>query len=603
MPHAAARPVEPALPGGPLLSTRSLCGFALLAGGYLLAAGLACGIVGVVLRLWDQDLHIPLSEGGDGLLYLTWLRTVIDEGWYLSNSRLGAPGAMHLGDFPQVEGLHFLVVKLLGLAGADASLAYNLFYLLTFPLATLTSLFVLRQLGITYLPALVASLLYAFLPYHFHRIGHLFLSAYYLVPLLVLLLIRLHRGDTQPRTLWQGLGCVLVCSLISSGGVYYAFFACFFLLVVGAQACLARRRPGPLLGALALVGLITAGVLANLAPHLHFQYHNGTNPTAVLRGPDMAERFALKPAQLILPISGHRISRLARFKHHYNGTAPLVNENDSVSLGIIGSAGFLFLVGYTFWWCRSSACPTLLDTLALLTCAGLALAVVGGGGTLFSYLISDKIRAFNRICVYLAFFSLATVAIGLDQIARRGPVAVWRVILVCLLVVGLVDQTSATFLPSQGRETRFREDARYFADIEERLPVGSMIFQLPHVPYPEAGSIHQLEDHEHLRAYLHTRTLRFSHGAMKGRATDRWLDNVATAVPARMVDQIRDAGFAGILLDRRGYPDGARQLEGALRSLLGAPLESVDGRLLFFDATASAIPPGRDTMAGAPPQD
>jgi len=46
-------------------------------------------------------------------------------------------------------------------------------------------------------------------------------------------------------------------------------------------------------------------------------------------------------AQLLLPVSDHRIGRLSRFKQTYNVASPLVNENDLTSLGLLGSLGFL----------------------------------------------------------------------------------------------------------------------------------------------------------------------------------------------------------------------------------------------------------------------
>ena len=43
----------------------------------------------------------------------------------------------------------------------------NLFILSTFVLAALGALAALRQMGVAYLPALAASILYSFMPYHF----------------------------------------------------------------------------------------------------------------------------------------------------------------------------------------------------------------------------------------------------------------------------------------------------------------------------------------------------------------------------------------------------------------------------------------------------
>jgi phosphoglycerol transferase len=81
------------------------------------------------------------------------------------------------------------VVKLLTLFTSDHALALNLFYLLTFPLTAVTAFYFLRSLKYSFGPSLLVSLLYTFLPYHFFRRYHLMMGAYYLVPLMVLVIV------------------------------------------------------------------------------------------------------------------------------------------------------------------------------------------------------------------------------------------------------------------------------------------------------------------------------------------------------------------------------------------------------------------------------
>ncbi len=46
----------------------------------------------------------------------------------------------------------------------------------------------------------------------------------------------------------------------------------------------------------------------------------------------------------------------------------------------------------------------------------------------------------------------------------------------------------------------------------------------------------------------------------------------------------REAGYAGIYIDRFGYEDDAEELERELRNAVGdAPLVSENGRLSFFE--------------------
>ena len=62
--------------------------------------------------------------------------------------------------------------------------AYNLYYIATFPLAALAAAWFIRLIGGSRTGAFAVGILYALAPYHFIRNeGHLFLSAYYPVPL------------------------------------------------------------------------------------------------------------------------------------------------------------------------------------------------------------------------------------------------------------------------------------------------------------------------------------------------------------------------------------------------------------------------------------
>src|SRR5262249_11287729 len=113
-----------------------------------------------------------------------------------------------------------------------------------------------------------------------------------------------------------------------------------------------------------------------------------------------------------------------------------------------------------------------------------------------------------------------------------------------------------------------------------------MIFQLPYMRYPESPPQQHLHAYDLARGYLHSRTLRWSFGAVKGRPTAAWQEQI-TALPVReIVRQLCAAGFRGLTIDRPGYADHAVALEAHLQRLLGVPMvESEDRRLVYYDLT------------------
>lgn len=122
-------------------------------------------------------------------------------------------------------------MKLISLFIPDYASVLNLYFLLTFPLTTVISLFVMRKLNFSNTVSLIGSLLYSFMPYHFLRgEAHLFLSAYYLIPLMILLIVNIMSNDRDNYGAKKKLYSLFICLLLSSSGVYYAFLYVFCLL-------------------------------------------------------------------------------------------------------------------------------------------------------------------------------------------------------------------------------------------------------------------------------------------------------------------------------------------------------------------------------------
>ena len=312
------------------------------AGPYVLATALCLLILAWVLRLWNADLSIPFVYAEDDMLSLAVIKGMVENGWYLRNPSIGMPTGLSFYDFAAPDTLHFLLIKGIAFATRDAVSARNLYFLLTFPLTTLCALFALRRWGIAAGPAVVASLLYAFTPYHLLRgTTHLFLSAYYLLPLAAILFLWVSQGeellltrtpDGRWRPTWNRKTAfgLAVCVLLGMGGVYYAFFACFFFLVAAAADVLRRQCRHGVYRAGLLILVIGGTVVANLLPAILYHRAHGKNPEAAHRTRVDAEYYGLRMTQMLLPVSLHRVRPLAVVKERYNQLAPMVNENDCV---------------------------------------------------------------------------------------------------------------------------------------------------------------------------------------------------------------------------------------------------------------------------------
>lgn len=561
-------------------------------------------VVGVVLvmQLWEADLSVPLHYLGDAISHETLVKSGMDNGWYLHNRFIGMPGGRDLSEFPLPDNLHFLFFKILSLFTNNPFLAMNLYFLLTFPLTVAMSLLVFRHFKVSTVPAIIASLLYTFLPYHFMRgLPHILLSAYYLIPVIVMGCLWVY-SEAPPfyegSNVWRPtlrppmrrtIVALVICVLVAAGGAYYAFFASYLILVGAIGGAVSHRRVRNLVSGMLLVAVITAGVLINTLPTLVYRWKHGPNPEIAMRGSNDAEVYGLKLSQLLLPISGHRVPALALLKDKYNAS-PLVNENDTSSLGAVGSVGFILLIWLLLFRKPMAASPGLLERLSVLNGAALLLGTLGGVGSLFFVLVSAQIRGYNRISVLIAFFSVFAVVLIFDKVWRRVATSsssrtVFAACLAALLVCGIADQTSRSFVPSyRAIKAEFESDAKFVKEIEASMPEGSMIFQLPYVPYPENGPLLAMRDYDLFRGYLHCSKLRWSYGAMRGRETDLWQRTAASKPLRELLDTVVLAGFSGIYIDRNGFQsDREASLEEEMRYLLKAnPLVSENRRLAFF---------------------
>lgn len=541
----------------------------------------------LVLQLWNYDwLYIPFVYDGDGLFYAMTIKSVITTGWYLTNPSIGVPDGHFLGDFPTPEGLNYFIIKMMSLFSSNWALIYNVFFLLGFPLITISALFVLRSFGICYPFALTASVLYSFLPFHLIRGEfHVFLSAYYIPPLAIWLAAKLHQNalfeDESSKSYKKRLFLSsLICVLMGSTGVYYAYFGAFFILLGGVVASYSKHQWRPLKHALLFVFIICVSMTANIWPTISYQIKNGTNLSAMHRSSIESEIYGLKIAQLLLPVDEDRI--FSQMKRKYNKNSISTNENATATLGLIGSIGFLILIGRLFLKRKELESSSFMAALEHFNLSAVLLATIGGFSSLIAFFFLSSIRCYNRISVFIGFFALAAFFFLLQR-KITNPKLIWCLSMF-LLGLGLFNQSSKRFVISSRVHAvaeAYNNDRAFFQKIEKVVPPGSKIFQLPFLEFPE-GPVHHMCAYDHFRAPLHTNALKWSFGAMKGRKIAQWQKQTSGLDVKGMLQEIVQNGFTGLYIDRNGYEDAGQSIESSLSQLLNAaPL--IDKHQSFWD--------------------
>src|SRR5262245_24649660 len=108
---------------------------------YVAAVILCALILCFLLKLWRADFRVPFHYNGDALIHAAFIKGIVENGWYWHNPRLGAPNGLQMYDLPAVDNFAAAIIAVIGLFTTDPFLILNIFYLLTYPLITISSLY------------------------------------------------------------------------------------------------------------------------------------------------------------------------------------------------------------------------------------------------------------------------------------------------------------------------------------------------------------------------------------------------------------------------------------------------------------------------------
>jgi len=541
----------------------------------------------LVLGTWSrQRLAQPLDGRLDVMLHASFVRSMQLNGWYSAGPHLGAPNGQDMADFPLgPDHVHLAALRLMAELPISAITVVNLYYLLSFGVVAGLTHLTLRSLGSAGWPAAAASLLYAFLPYHFsHGPGHLFLSMYVAIPLAVLLAVWVGDGRLSwrsPRWRWVVAGvCVVV---VGSASGYYAVFGATCIVSAALIGAIRDRRARRLVVGLATAAAVALVVVANVTPTLLHRRAEGENTEVAARTPTDSEVYGLRLATLVVPEATHRIPTLARVGRDVNAV-PLAGEPGSY-LGFAGVLGLAVLLGSCLAGLGDVKVPPVLGLLAGMFLIALLVAARGGGGFLIALAGFTNIRAWGRLSLLIALLGLGALALVATAATKRfGTVAVAPALAV-LVVVGLLDQVPLHPVPDRATNTaEMAIERKLILEMEAALPAGAAVYQLPYHRFPEAGPRERMIDYDLLRPYVLGRGhLRWSYGGLKGRSAD-WQELWASQPLPVLLRAVAAAGFLALWVDRRSYADGADQMLSQLTDLTGAaPRMSDDGMLAWLD--------------------
>jgi phosphoglycerol transferase len=527
---------------------------------------------------------------------------------------MGAPGVVSIANWPDNSNIHYFGIWVLSLFIKEPGLLLNVFFILTFAFISIGATISLRLLGITPMTSILGGVLYSLLDYHFFRgIQHLFLSTYAMVPLACVLILWVIKGEIfignfklaegeLRRNFFSAFNLeakisIIVAIFIGMDNTYYIFFSCLGISFAIIWNFLEERNLRKALSSLAVLFVVAISTFINIIPYLITVFNGVESGLYGTRSVSDIEPTSLKLSQLVLPVVNHRLNLFSRMREFYETKiSTSLLENYSSSLGLFISAGliasFFIMMARRRGTGKNKPIEANVHYSAVLNAFMIVTGTVGGISSLIAF-VAPFIRFYNRVCIFIAFFSLYLISHYLDKILVKLKLrSRSRLIITALLgIVFALDQVPVGGNTDITDKYYFKESDKYSLDkefiqeIERITPAGSMVFQLPFIRanyfilyYNNMGFL------DHFYPFIHSKTLKWSYRASLFSPAEWWQIIVAGSSVVDMLKHLAGIGFAGVYLDKFGYDDDEyAKLRGSIIEITGIePITSKNGRMEYF---------------------
>lgn len=515
-------------------------------------------------------------EYGDTLVTLAFARAAADgrfAPWRFKRvPELGAPFAAEWSDWPLIEEpLAYLIGLTHRLFGPFAGL--NVTLLLGHLLAATTMFAVCRTGGAARPWAFVAGLAFGLAPFLFAQSPHHVTVAWaWHVPLFILA----WRWAGDPSVVPGDRRFLAAAAIGAVAGVqnpYYTNVLCQLALLSGAVAAWRGGSLRHLRTAGAIVAAAAGGFLLMHLDSLAYRWAHGANPGGVVREYKWMEIYGLKLVDLFIPSTSHRSDVLAAAATRHRAASPLLDEGASY-LGLLGLACLVALAavaGRALLERRSERVPA-----AFWHVAWILLAFTTGGLNAFAgaagFLMFRTACRYAVVILAIVLEWAAREATARSAGARPGPAGAALPWAVAAGLAGLVAWDEVPRAPEAVARRRIAErietDRKFVALLEEKLPEGTKVLQLPLMEFPESPAP-AVGAYEQLRPYVLGSRLHWSFGTIKGRPREKWLAELKNKDVRSLIAELRSRGFGAIVINRAGFPEKARAVEATLLEAAG----------------------------------
>ena len=506
-----------------------------------------------VHRLTPKDLTYPWRVVDSDLSTIYSLAQAVGQSWTgMVNHSLGAPFTADLSLAFIPDDFQIEILRIIMHLTNNPFVAVNLFYLLTFGLCTVTFLLLADAFKMSRWISAPLALSYAWLPYHFTRMdaGHVFLAAYYMIPIGIIYLHRLFEYLTGsltsffPSSTGKRIGFALGIVAVGSSGTYYGVFFALLaatMILLVPQLNQAFRVTAKRTGLTTFVSFLFIGgpfvrIISSRLRGLE---------TVLTRSPEESVQFGGSIARILVPWGVWLPTKLR--------PVVLPTEFEWTISPILGVAGvWILIIGIAASISGRSHTNDKQRTVQYIFIWALLFYTATGASLVFAYAIDPSFRCWNRLSIVIMTLALLAVGNSIGRLSKRQ--IFW---LPALLLITVMSQLAPLRNSGIGSEPdsiskeAFNSLQQVAALIQQEITPGCQILQLPIMAFPEGGQVGQVGNGAHLWLPLLTSGFRWSYGAPKGtQAGDYWPKIAGESIRLQIETALQES-FCTIVIDLR----------------------------------------------------
>jgi hypothetical protein len=549
------------------------------------------------LGLSPLTMNTPWVVSGDLIHSYVFAQNIKDTGSFAHFANLAWPFVSDLSTFPTFDLFQFMFLKIFT-NFFNPIFSVNLYVIFTFPLITTINYFLFRKIEFKTLSSSLFAILLSLIPWHYQQaIWHVNYANYVAVPLTLLIVYYLIDSN---KIRLQIKKMILLILLITTLAPYFWIFSEIILIISVIYLFVTKKIFKAITYYVIIIAIIPIVKIIELFTLKSQSLYVGFS-SPVERDFGMVEKYSGSFMALFMPSPHSLIPFFSHIRSNFDHSSNLGYGEGGPWNSIIGIIALIFtlllfiqsaITEKVYQNKISEREKTLFNIMLLLFFVTLLFYWTTGLGSIFVFFVSDWVRSWGRLFIFLIYFAFLVFVLFLKKLYMHNNRSKFHnSIFIFLAISVLIFDQIAKPIPNRFLESKslYAEMTNFSLDLNSKIHRDCSILQLPIMKYPAGEKINKLTDYEHFLLYLANPDLKFSYGSVLGTQQDMWQEKIETKDLTKTLAQAAAVGYCLVVVDFRGY-ESTVETGNAWIKAAGKPIAvSKNARLAAFkvDSTKS----------------